>query len=279
MRKILVLGTAVVSSAFFFACEEEAIPVPLPPPPPAAQVAEDPVLPPPDDAVSEVATPPSSDFPPPSSDPAPAFSWATADVNQEKTGRYTIQIAVFPSEASAKKLVKKMSDNGIRAYYAKVNNPAQLLGTYYRVRIGYFNGKSVAETFAKTRLEPLGYAWYVDRGKNDTLGNPMAPAESKPVNSELEEAKKAYKELAKEAAKEAAKETAKEAAKAAAARNPTAPPPVKQEVTKEAAKEAAKETAKEAAKAAAARNPTAPPPVKQEVAPPKVDPVKEATKK
>ena len=227
MKKMFVLSAVVASSVFFLACEEEAIPVPLPPPPPSGQFTDElPALPPPDNTMPETAkqaapaAPPPAPAaktvatpPPPASSPtfATAVSEVALGAEQSKSGRYTIQVAVFPSEVSAKKLVKKMSNNGIKSYYAKVNNPAQLLGTYYRVRVGYFSGKTVAENFAKSRLEPLGYAWYVDGSRNDTVGNPAVPsapvAQSNPAvpsDPDLEKAKKEYKEIAKQA--EAAKQ-------------------------------------------------------------------------
>jgi hypothetical protein len=261
MKKGFILTIVVVSSVFFFACEEDAIPVPLPPPPPLAQDAETPA-PPPQSVPAEVATVGSNanaDFKTAKTIQAPSsFDFDVEDAAQLGSGRYTIQVAVFPSEASAKALVKKMAVNGIKSYYARVNNPAQLLGTYYRVRIGYFSRRSAAEAFARTRLEPRGYAWWVDGSKNDTVGNPVANSVSnsnsnsvsnsvaQSNDSKLEEAKQAYKEMVKESAKEAAKEAAREAAKEA--------------TSKETAKKTAKKAAKEAAREGKIPPPPPPPP-------------------
>jgi DNA-binding Lrp family transcriptional regulator len=126
------------------------------------------------------------------------------DTDQLKSGRYTIQIAVSTSQSAAKSLVKKMAANGIKAYYVEVNNPDKLYGLFYRVRIGFFNGKFAAENFAKNRLEPLGHVWWIDLSKNDTVGNSVvvtAPKSEPPPNSELEEAKREYKRIAEEATK------------------------------------------------------------------------------
>jgi|GEM_PF-1920877 len=253
MRIFFRVGTVVLFSAFFFAClEEDAMPVPFPLPPPSAQQTTESALPPPSTEpapVDEVPKAPKVTTPAPAAEPksvspsVPTFISTSSDAEQLKSGRYTIQIAVFPNEASARKLVKKMSDNGIKSYYVKVNNPAQLLGTYYRVRVGYFSGKSSAENFARAKLEPLGYAWYVDGSRNDTIGNPAAAsvapvapktspapvtsstpaASSAPApsaaNAELEKAKQEYKEIAKQA------QAAKQATPPAPPPPPKAPPP------------------------------------------------------
>jgi hypothetical protein len=169
------------------------------------------------------------------------------DTDQLKYGRYTIQIGVSTNESFAKSLVKKMADNGIKAYYVKVNNPDNLYGLYHRVRIGYFSAKSAAEGFARNRLEPLGYAWWVDYSRNDAVGNsdavatavpskPVAAAPPPPADPKLEEAKREYKRIAEEATK------AKQAAAAA-------PPPKPSNPDLEEAKREYKRIAEEATKA------------------------------
>jgi hypothetical protein len=215
--------TVVVFSIFFFACEEEVIPIQLSPPPPLAQGENDSVLSKQNEAMGGVPSVPETVTAPSKakSTPVPAakqkakpapVAQSIEDSDQLSSGRYTIQIAIFPSEVSARALVKKMSGSGIKAYYARVDSPAKLLGLYYRVRVGFFNGRADAEIFAKTRLEPLGYAWWIDRRMNDNLGSvssilhkESAPAAHKPAravsNNDLEAAKQAYKELAKEAVK------------------------------------------------------------------------------
>jgi hypothetical protein len=204
MRKSFILAAAVVLSVFFFACEKDAIP--QPPSFPTAQTADSLALPDPPEQLAHGSA---------ASKKKPAHPVPVGDFEQSNNGRYTIQIAVFPSEASARTLVNKMAKNNIKAYYVKVNNPGQLLGSYYRVRIGFFSGKSIAENFARARLEPLGYKWWVDDRRNDYLGtnsesvNTVAaprPAASSPSKrtlskAELEEAKRVYRELAREAVK------------------------------------------------------------------------------
>ncbi|MDR3001238.1 MAG: SPOR domain-containing protein [Fibromonadaceae bacterium] len=230
MKKNLVLITVAAFSVSFFACKEEILSIAAPAAPVLPSIDNIELPPPPSDIV--VATPdpaPPAPVAAPTPAPAPVIPAATfmsaGNVEQLSSGRYTIQIAVFPSEASAKALVKRMSDNGINAYYTRVNNPAQLLGTYYRVRVGYFNGKSAAENFAETRLRPLGYAWWVDGSRNDAVGNPAGRAETvAATNPKLEQAKEEYRQIAREAARETAREAVKAAA-AAPAQAVQAPPP------------------------------------------------------
>jgi cell division protein FtsN len=91
------------------------------------------------------------------------------DAGQLNSGKYTIQIGVFPNEIAAKKGIAQLAEKGINAYYTKIYNPAKLLGSHYRVRIGYFSERAYAETYAKAKLEPIGYAWWVDVSKNDKV--------------------------------------------------------------------------------------------------------------
>jgi len=211
-KKIAFLIVAIPLSSLFLACEEEGIPLPLPPPLPTAQAEGDSTLlneaGKKTNAKKETAKKETKSASKQVAKPAPIPCTVPCDTDSEQlsSGRYTIQIAIYPNESSAKSLVKKMSGNGIKAYYAQVDNPAQLLGLYYRVRVGYFNGRAEAENFAKARLEPLGYAWWVDKRKNDNSGGTnvsisLGSSPSAPVDNELEEAKRAYREqLAREQA-------------------------------------------------------------------------------
>jgi len=207
MKRNIALTIAVALSIFFFACKEDDIPVPLPPPPPpSAQAADDSALLAPEAEIADSPPAPTAEKPARVAEkPAPAAenpAFFAEYAEQLSSGRYTIQVAIFPTRSSAKALVKKIEDRGIKAYYAKVYNPAKLLGSYYRVRVGFFNGKSVAEQFAKTRLEPLGYRWWVDERRNDNVGNAIIQVDtSVEDDGSLEAAKQAYKELAKAAIK------------------------------------------------------------------------------
>ena len=215
-KRFAFLIVVVAFSVLFFACDKgEGIEFPMPRPLPTAQNGDDSTLLKQNEAVDKAtaskktaAKKETKSAPKQAAKPAPIPCTVPCDTDSEQlsSGRYTIQIAVFPSESSAKSLVKRMSGNGIKAYYAQVDNPAKLLGSYYRVRVGYFNGRAEAENFAQTRLEPLGYAWWVDKRKNDNSGStsvstPLGSPPSAPVDEELEAAKRAYKEqLAKEQA-------------------------------------------------------------------------------
>lgn len=197
MERNFVLTIVAAFSIFFFACEEDAVPIPLPPPPlPLGQAADDFASPAANNGTDSLAIPASEAVSSSSKSPARAaakptpapakpifFAENTEDAEQSSSGRYTIQIAIFPSEASARALVKKMDGYGIKAYYARVNNPAKLLGSYYRVRVGFFGGKSAAGQFAKNRLSPLGYAWWVDERKNDKVGNAFEQEDAKSSSS------------------------------------------------------------------------------------------------
>jgi len=224
MKKKFALSIVIAFSVLFFACEDEGIPVPLPPPLPTAQ-ADDSLF---KDDASKKKTPakgkekaapaPKKEVAKKEAKPAPAPKQTAkanpiqctvpcdTDSEQMTSGRYTIQIGVFPGESSARSLVRRMSDNGIRAYYAQVDNPAQLTGSFYRVRVGFFNGRAEAEGFAKSRLEPIGYAWWVDKRKNDKIGGSGGGfgssnnydnytfTPSKSSDNEFAAAKQAYKE-------------------------------------------------------------------------------------
>lgn len=94
-----------------------------------------------------------------------------------KEGQITIQVSIQPSKRNAQAILKQLESKGIRAYLAQVENPGELEGTYYRVRVGYFKTTDAARNFGKSSLEPLGFAWWTDNRANDKVGSPE-PAES-----------------------------------------------------------------------------------------------------
>jgi len=259
MKKLFVL-IMFTFSMFFLACEEDVIPIPLPPPAqavgnePAPASTEEKAAEP--QAVAEKtsepakpakAAPPAKEAPPPPvkvakeppppKEPAKTATYWGDDTEQSSNGRYVIQVGIVPVEASAKKMIKKLGENGIKAYNAKVDNPNPekgMIGTYNRVRIGFFNAKAAAEAFAKARLEPLGYSWWVDRSRNDNIGKLVdsdqepfvvekAPAKTPKQMSE-QERKDAERAAAIAAAKEEYKAIAK-AANASVSSAPALPPP------------------------------------------------------
>jgi len=258
MKKLAVL-VMVAFSMLFLACEEDVIPIPLPPP--AQAVGNDSVAPPAENAQQQQvavekpsepakpakAAPPAKEAPPPPvkvakeppppKDPPRAPTYYSGDAEQLSRGRYAIQVSIVPTEASARRIIKKLSDEGIKAYNAKVDNPDPekgMIGTYNRVRIGFFDAKPVAEAFAKSRLEPLGYRWWVDRSRNDNIGKltdsgsePFV-VEKRPEKTPKQMTEQERKDAEKAAAIAAAKEEYKAIAKAANATvnsAPALPPP------------------------------------------------------
>jgi hypothetical protein len=86
-------------------------------------------------------------------------------------GRYTVQITCVRSQSFADQMTRKMKDKGYPAYVAQVDNPTpNLSGTYYRVRIGGFDGLSAAKSFGQSILTPSGYDFWVDKKSNDNVG-------------------------------------------------------------------------------------------------------------
>ena len=82
------------------------------------------------------------------------------------SGEWVIQVAVVLQESRAESMLNSLKQKGFNAYYKKVVNPGKLTGTYYRVRIGYFNRMRDAEDFAKTKLQSYG-SWWLDKTEND----------------------------------------------------------------------------------------------------------------
>lgn len=104
--------------------------------------------------------------------PAPAVSGVTPLAS----GDYVIQVSIQSSKKVANDIVKKLGENNVKAYIVEVENPGELEGTYYRIRVGYFANSADAQNYGKQALSPLNYAWWVDKTKNDTVGNPNPDA-------------------------------------------------------------------------------------------------------
>ena len=98
----------------------------------------------------------------------------SAGIEQESSGPFVIQVSIQSSKKAANGIVNKLSDQGIKAYVAEVENPGELEGTFYRVRVGYFSTIANAQQFGKEVLAPQGYAGWVDNRKNDRIGQPGA---------------------------------------------------------------------------------------------------------
>jgi len=86
-------------------------------------------------------------------------------------GRYVVQISCVTSKRFADKLAGECEAKGWPAYVAQVSNPTpDLMGTYYRVRIGGFNSISAARNFAESELVSAGYQYWIDNRSNDNVG-------------------------------------------------------------------------------------------------------------
>ena len=91
----------------------------------------------------------------------------SGDVKPLSDGPYVIQVSIQPSKKAADGVVKKLSEQGIEAYVVEVENPGELEGTYYRVRVGYFSSIKMAQDYGKQVLSSLNFAWWVDNSSND----------------------------------------------------------------------------------------------------------------
>ena len=108
-----------------------------------------------------------------SSTPAETFKTSESGAVEPGTeGSVTIQVSIQPSKRSANAVLKKLDEKDIKGYLAQVENPGELEGTYYRIRVGYFKKLEDAKAFGKNKLEPLGFAWWIDNKANDTVGTP-----------------------------------------------------------------------------------------------------------
>lgn len=103
---------------------------------------------------------------------APAFAPAAGgDIMPQSSGQYVIQVGIKPTKKAADAIVKKLAESNIKAYLAEVENPGELEGTFYRVRVGYFSSIANAQSFGKVALTSQGFDWWVDNRNNDQVGN------------------------------------------------------------------------------------------------------------
>lgn len=90
----------------------------------------------------------------------------------QSSGDYVVQVSIQPSKKAANEIIKKLATSNVKAYIAEVENPGELEGTYYRIRVGYFASYPAAQEYGKNVLSALNYSWWVDKRKNDYVGNP-----------------------------------------------------------------------------------------------------------
>ena len=168
-------------------------------------------------------------------------------VKPEEDGQYVIQVSIQSSKKAADAIVKKLADQDIEAYVVEVENPGELEGTFYRVRIGYFSTIQKAQAYGQDVLAQLNFSWWVDNSNNDEVGKPGSESESA---APAQPTPAAAQPAAQPAPAPAAKPVAQPAAQPAAAPAPAAKP-----AAQPAPAPAAKPVAQPAAQPAAAAKP------------------------
>lgn len=98
-------------------------------------------------------------------------SYESYTANFDPDGRYVVQVSTIGDKPIADDVAAKFEKMGYPTYLAEVQNPTpELIGSYYRVRIGGFNGVSDAKAFGENALLPQGYDYWVDNRSNDNVG-------------------------------------------------------------------------------------------------------------
>ncbi|WP_295684907.1 SPOR domain-containing protein [uncultured Fibrobacter sp.] len=128
--------------------------------------------------------------------PAKAAPFVSGSVQPQQDGQYVIQVGIKPTKKSAQAIANKLAESNISAYLAEVENPGELEGTYYRVRVGFFSSIADAQTYGKEVIGALNFDWWVDNRSNDHVGNPAG--ESYYNNSQSYEDTQSYEEPAPE---------------------------------------------------------------------------------
>jgi len=86
-------------------------------------------------------------------------------------GRYVVQVSCVLSKSLAQDVASRLENKGYPTYIAEVENPTpELMGLYYRIRIGGFTGVSKARDFGENYLTRDGYEFWVDNRSNDNVG-------------------------------------------------------------------------------------------------------------
>ena len=172
LQSVSLIGAITLSCALLSACGSKEEPAPQVEAKPAAEApAPAPVQ---EAAPEEPALVPIQSLSEEKAAPAEEKSAHVSSVEQESSGPFVIQVSIQASRKAANSVVSKLSDQGIKAYVAEVENPGELEGTFYRVRVGYFSTIANAQQFGKEVLAPQGYAGWVDNRKNDRIGQPGA---------------------------------------------------------------------------------------------------------
>lgn len=198
--KIATIISLAAACSMFVACNEEEDLVPqMEPAKPAAQAAPAPkaATPAPAPKPAPVEEAKSADEPVlvpiqslsnDNKDDAPAAVAAPEGSNQPGSkGDFVIQVSIQSSKKAADGIVKKLAEQNIKAYIAEVENPGELEGTYYRIRVGFFETSNDAQEYGKQVLKALNFAWWVDKRKNDEVGNPAGDYSSDMEEDDEEE--------------------------------------------------------------------------------------------
>ena len=143
-------------------------------------------------------------------------------VKPEEDGQYVIQVSIQSSKKAADAIVQKLAAQDIEAYVAEVENPGELEGTFYRVRIGYFSTVQKAQAYGQDVLAQLNFAWWVDNSNNDEVGKPSSDDSSMETAQPAAQPAPAAKPVAQPAPAAAPAPAAKPAAAPAPAAKPAA---------------------------------------------------------
>lgn len=185
-KPLIALSLATSLCSILVACGEEEVP----PPPPKVEKpqvekkSKFKKL----ESLSEKDSATSSNASKVSSSKAGVTDLNSSDITQPgKHGRYVLQVGISPSKAQAKKIRNKLRDQGYKyTYLAEVQDPGELEGTFYRVRLGHFKNVPDARVFGSQVLKPMGISFWIDNKSNDAVGAPEKDEEySEPASEEI----------------------------------------------------------------------------------------------
>ena len=87
--------------------------------------------------------------------PAPS----TSQIPKVFTSLYTVQVSAFEEPAGAEKLADQLKQKGYASYTQVKTIPGK--GTWYRVRVGRYEGRAEAENTAKILEEREGVSPFI----------------------------------------------------------------------------------------------------------------------
>lgn len=176
-KTILTSGIIAALSMNFIACGEEEVPPPPPKvsKPKAKEASKFKKL----ESLKETNNS-ATDATNAKSTPSSVTDLASSNAVQPGSrGSYVLQVGISPSKAQAIKLRDKLKAEGYKyTYLALVENPGELEGTFYRVRLGNFKTIPDARIFGSQTLKPMGISFWIDNKSNDQIGNPAQTEQS-----------------------------------------------------------------------------------------------------